>query len=803
MFDYKNGVIRTSVRRLVEFLLRSGDICVGGGSLPSGKAMLEGARLHRKIQESQPPDYRSEVPLTAEWEKEGYRLVLEGRADGIGIYRDPDDGRTFPMIDEIKCVGRSLENMEEAEFLHMAQAKCYAAVYCMQESLPAIAVQITYCHRETEDIRRFVTICSADELESWFQDLIRAYDRWAARYVKDLRLRDESIEKLTFPFSYRPGQKKLTAIAWQSAKAGDHVFLQAPTGVGKTISTIYPALKEIGTGKGGRIFYLTARTTTGTVAEDTLALLRDRELFLHSATISSKEKICPFPDSLCDPRECQLADGHYDRINECLFALLSERRDFTRETILDYSRLYQVCPYELAFEAAAWSDFVICDYNYLFDPHVSRKGLLSDQGPAPDIILTDEAHNLPDRAREMYSAAFGRQLLKILRLYFRSRSASVYRRLVRADKEMRELDARDDESVETFESNRILSGSGIRVYNQIDSLYRPLFSAVEALGDYLGDHDLPEESEVVDAYFALSHFFMILDSLDEGYLIYGSGKGMDFSLTLLCADPSGRLAEIAERCHANILFSATLYPVRYYRDLIGGGEWDAYSVPSPFDENNRLLMIASDVTSRYSMRGPEQYMRMVRYLEKTVEARAGHYMIFFPSYEMLQEVYRLCEDSTLSLMADLLPQSPDMRQEERETFLSHFHEEGRKSLVGFCVLGSIFSEGIDLTGSRLIGVLIVGTGIPGLGVEKEMVRLFFDKRGQRGYDYAYRYPGMNKVLQAAGRVIRTVTDRGIILLMDDRFLEPDNQMLFPGDWKRYYQVDLDRYSRVLEDFWQA
>lgn len=803
MFDYKDGVIRTSVRRLVEFLLRSGDICLGGGSLPSRKAMLEGARLHRKIQESQTPDYRSEVPLAIEWEKEGYRLILEGRADGIGIYRDTEEEKDFPMIDEIKCVGRSLESIEEPDPLHLAQAKCYAAMYTIQEELPQIAVQITYCHRETEEIRRFVTIWSAEQLESWFKDLIENYDKWAARYVKDLGRRDESIDRLSFPFNYRPGQKKLTAIAYHSAKEGEHVFLQAPTGVGKTISTIYPALKEIGTGKGGRIFYLTARTTTGTVAEDTLSLLREKDLFLHSATITSKEKICPFPDSLCDPRECQLADGHYDRINACLFSLLTDRNDFTRDTILDYSRIYQVCPYELAFEAAAWSDFVICDYNYLFDPHVSRKGLLSDQGPAADLILTDEAHNLPDRAREMYSAAISRQTLKILRMYFREKSASVYRRLIRADKEMRVLDGKDDETVETFAHNRILSGSGIRVYAGIDSLYRPLFNAVEALGDYLGDHDLPDDSEVVDAYFALSHFFMILDSLDEGYMIYGSGEGMNFSLTLLCADPSGRLAEIAERCHANILFSATLYPVRYYRDLIGGGEWDAYSVPSPFDENNRLLMIASDVTSRYSMRGPDQYMRMVRYLEKTVEAKAGHYMIFFPSYEMLQEVYSLCKESTLSLAADLLPQSPDMSQEERETFLLHFQEEGKKSLVGFCVLGSIFSEGIDLTGSRLIGVLIVGTGIPGLGVEKEMVRLYFDKRGQRGYDYAYRYPGMNKVLQAAGRVIRTVTDRGIILLMDDRFLEPDNQMLFPGDWKHYYEVDLNRYSSVLEDFWQA
>lgn len=796
MLSYQNNMVKTSVRKLVEFFLRSGDIETGTSLVSDPEAMMEGSRLHRKIQRSKRAGYRSEVPLKMSWHRSGYELVLEGRADGIDMaeYRgsheesedeEQDSVRKIPLIDEIKCVYKDVRQIKEAEPLHLAQAKCYAYMYAGPAGYNDVLVQITYCNMETEELQYIVKHYEMNELEGWFGALMDQYAMWADMYVKARRQRNESIETLAFPFTYRPGQKKLAAMVYHSISGKSSIFLQAPTGVGKTISTLYPALKCLGEEKAERVFYLTAKTITRTVAEQTLRLLKDQGLRLKAVSITAKERICNNEEMECHPEACEKARGHFDRINGALYALLTEKDVICREDILEYSEKYRVCPYELSFEAAQWADSVICDYNYVFDPHVNRKSLFSEQSGS--ILLIDEAHNLLDRARDMYSAVLKKEDFVAMKKIFREKNKELVRKLQNCNSQLLRMSKQKEE-----------------IPDHIDKLYYPLFWLLGTMEDYLKDHsEFEHREEAVEFYFQARHFFMILDTMEDGYEIYGEGEGTHLKVHLFCVDPSSRLAEYLGKCRASIFFSATLLPIQYYRQLLGGNSsMEAFSVSSPFEKEKRLLAIASDVTSRYSRRGVGQYQKMVRYLEETISVKPGNYMIFFPSYDMLSQVYALAEESTLALAADFLVQSTSMSEKEREEFLDAFQEENSRSLIGFCVLGSIFSEGIDLTGRRLIGVMIVGTGIPQICEERERIRAYFDRKREKGYDYAYRYPGMNKVLQAAGRVIRTAGDMGTILLMDERFLLRENQLLLPEEWDSYYEVNLHNYSTVLARFWE-
>lgn len=816
MLTYSNNSIKTSVRKLVEFLLRTGDITAGAGLIADPEAMQEGSRLHRKIQRAQKATYQSEVPLKMSWSQEQYDLILEGRADGIDRVTDqewkamafredtissfdfPETKGSLILIDEIKCVYRDVHSIEEAEPLHLAQAKCYAYMYGSTKEVSEILVRITYCNIESEEKKYILGLYEMKELEEWFQNLMDQYKVWAQYYMEARTIRNQSILDLTFPFSYREGQKSMTAMVYRAVKQKKHIFLQAPTGIGKTISTLYPVLKILSEGEVEKIFYLTAKTITRTVAEDTLKLLRSRGMQLKAVTITAKEKICIMDKMECNPVLCERARGHYDRINQALYEMLINQETIDRETILEYSERFMVCPYELSFEAAEWVDCIICDYNYVFDPHVNRKSLFGEKNGKQNVLLIDEAHNLLDRARDMYSAEINKNDFLSMKKLFQDKSKQIARKLQNCNRELLKLHSfiKEQDSAQTNHC--------VELSEQIDGLYYPILRLLEPLEEYITDHpEMDGREDAVEFYFCVRHFFITMESIEDGYLIYGENRGRDTILHLFCVDPSSRLEEYLERSRSGIFFSATLLPIPYYKQLLSGtGSIDAFSIPSPFQRERRLLAIAGDVTSRYTRRGEAEYRKIVRYIEKTMEEKPGNYMIFFPSYEMLSDTYDLAMNGTLSLLCRILRQEPSMEEREREIFLESFQENSSRPLIGFCVLGSIFSEGIDLTGSRLLGVMIVGTGLPQICNEREMIRTYFDRKGKKGYDYAYRYPGMNKVLQAAGRVIRTAQDVGIILLMDDRFLQRENQLLLPEEWDSYYEVNLQNYSQVLHRFWE-
>lgn len=791
--------VRISVRSLVEFILRSGDIDNRRAASPEN-AMQEGGRIHRMIQRRMGPSYQAEVSLSHVCDAGEYEIVVEGRADGIIT-----ESETV-TIDEIKGTYHDLKKMKGPVPVHLAQAKCYAYIYATQKQLAEIQVRMTYCHIETEEIHYFHETYLYEELRVWFEELMGQYRKWADFQFAWQKRRQESIKKMAFPFPYREGQKELATYVYQTIYHKRKLFIEAPTGAGKTISTVFPALKAMGEGLCERLFYLTAKTITRTVADDTITLLREQGLQLKSVILTAKDKICFMEETECNPAACPYAKGHYDRVNEAMYDLLTNADNFTRERIEEYAKKHQVCPFELCLDMSLFADAVICDYNYLFDPHVYLRRFFAEGVRGEYIFLVDEAHNLVERGREMYSALLCKETFLELKKTVKAYDERIAKNLDKCNKEMLAL-KRECE--------------GCQVVEQTDGLVRALMRLGAAIEDYLEDHeDSPVRAEILSFYFEVSHFLEMYELADENYVTYSElREDGSFIVKLFCVNPAGNLRNCMRRGRSTILFSATLLPIGYYKTLLGAeeGDYEVYA-KSVFRPDKLGLYIGSDVTSRYTRRGDAEYYRIAAYIHNIIEKRQGNYMVFFPSHSFLQRVFEIYRDYfNAEGTVECILQESHMNEEEREAFLNRFRGnencdlqsliqmdiemEEERSLLGFCVMGGIFSEGIDLKNDSLIGAIIVGTGLPQVCNERELLKKYFDSWGENGFDYAYRYPGMNKVLQAAGRVIRTVDDFGVVALLDERFLSPAYQRLFPREWVERVAVTVDQIGRKVERFW--
>lgn len=797
--------IRISVRNLVEFVLRSGDIDNRRGAFGEKDAMQAGSRMHRKIQKRMGANYQAEVSLRCKIREGDFAIVVEGRADGI--LTEPS-GVT---IDEIKGVYRDLRLLEAPDELHLAQAMCYGYMYGIQQNLSSVVVQVTYCNLETEEIRRFQIEKTYEELKLWFQGMIHDYIKWARYLYHHGVRRDQSLKEMKFPYAYRSGQRELAASVYRSIVRERNLFVQAPTGVGKTLSTLYPALKAIGEGYADKLFYLTAKTITCKVAEEAFAVLGERNLYFNRITITAKEKLCFLDQPQCNPDACPYAKGHYDRINEAVFDIIHGEMAVTRDKILDYAARYQVCPFEFCLDVSNWVDGVICDYNYVFDPTVRLKRYFSEAVSDKYLFLVDEAHNLVPRAREMFSAQLIKEDGMALKRMFKGKELKLVRMLDKVNRTL--LEMKREPADEKF-GHLMLDGISDLALTLI-SLMGELENWLEQDGSLMGNRTWNDAHEyemdrdaVLDYYFNLRKFLYVFERLDVRYRIYArvleDGR---FMLRLFCIDPSGNLKECLERGASTIFFSATLLPVMYYKKLLSGNLEDyAVYADSPFCGDHRLLMIGTDVSGRYNRRNRREYERVVEYLLKMTMARSGNYMAFFPSYAYLNQIEVLLEERRLDKKLDhelqWRAQKPDMTESDKEIFLQDFEQERAHSYLALCVLGGFFSEGIDLTEERLIGTAIVGTGLPMVCAEQAVLKNYFQDMEGRGFDYAYLYPGMNKVMQAAGRVIRTVRDKGVILLLDERFMKPEYQELFPREWDRYAPVTIKNVEEWLKHFWQ-
>ena len=778
--------LHVSVRNLVEFIMRGGDIDNRTSGSMEKEAMLIGGRLHRKIQRSMGSDYHAEVTLKTVVPCDGFSLQIEGRADGIIIH--DEDGMKEITVDEIKGVLRDLEYITEAVEVHLAQAKCYAHIYASQNGLKQIKVQMTYCHLDTEEIKRFVMEYTAEELEEWFTELIRQYEKWARFQIEWEITRNASIKKTEFPFPYRPGQRDVAAAVYRTILRKKKLFIQAPTGVGKTISTVFPAIKAVGEGLGDKIFYLTAKTITRTVAEQAFRTMKEQGLHMKVITLTAKEKICFCGETACNPEACPYAKGHFDRVNDAVYDMLMSNDDIDRAAIERQAEKYKVCPFELSLDISTWVDAVICDYNYVFDPNAHLKRFFSDGNSGNYIFLIDEAHNLVERGREMYSATLYKEDFLDLRKKVKHLDGKLSRRLGEVNNLFLEL----KRECENYQILGNVSHIALKLMN--------LLTEMERFLEESSDDEIRES--VLSLYFQVRSFVGIHDILDENYVIYSElEENGRFKIKLFCVNPAKNLQNYLDYGNGTVFFSATLLPIHYYKSLLSV-EKDDYAIyaQSPFPKENMLLLQARDVSTRYTLRGRDMYDRYARYIGRTARCKKGNYIAFFPSYRFMAEVYEHFERRAEGI--DIIRQSQNMGEYEREEFLKEFDRDREYSLVGFCVMGGVFSEGIDLTADRLIGAIIVGTGLPQICNDREILKGYFDARGMKGFDYAYLYPGINKVLQSAGRVIRTETDRGVILLLDDRFSQRQYRDSFPREWENCQLCSDSTLGAYMDSFWK-
>ena len=672
--DTDRSTIRISVRNLVEFVMRGGDIDNRRTSSAEKDAMQAGSRMHRKIQKRQGADYHAEVSMKHRVEQEDYQILVEGRADGI------IEAVSGVTIDEIKCVYMDIRQLEEPLPVHLAQALCYGYMYCCDhENVNTITIQITYCNLETEEIRRLKQDKTREELETWFQGLIHEYLKWAEYLYRHTLRRDESLRELEFPYKYRAGQKELAVSVYRALARKRNLFIQAPTGIGKTLSVVYPSLKSMGNGNGEKLFYLTAKTITRSVAENCFFLLRERGMLFTTVTITAKEKLCPLEKTECNPDVCPYAKGHFDRVNDAVFDILHEQQGITRKIILDYAEKYQVCPFEFCLDISSWADGIICDYNYVFDPNARLKRYFADGNQGDYLFLIDEAHNLVSRSREMFSACLVKEDILLVKKIIKGRSRKLERELERCNRNLLEL-KRESAEYRVLPDANLLASNLLGVMGEFDSFLEE-------------EKEFPERELVLQFYFDLRHFLNMYAGLDDHYRIYTElGEDGNFRLYLFCIDPSRCLNACLEKGIAGIFFSATMIPVMYYKKLLSGNPEDfAVYANSPFDREKRLILVAKDVSSRYTRRNKAEFGKVADYIMMLAQSHVGNYMVFFPSYRYMEVVEQILDERYDGSFRWQM-QTKRMTEEEREEFLALFEEKREQSFVGLCVLGGIFSE---------------------------------------------------------------------------------------------------------------
>ncbi|EKQ50437.1 MULTISPECIES: ATP-dependent DNA helicase [unclassified Clostridium] len=751
-------VIKESVRNLVEFCLKNGDI--DNGFSGSARA-VEGIKAHQKLQDDNDriyENYEREVYLTYEFELDKSLISIEGRADGIIIQADRI------IIEEIKSTYKSFTYIDDSNEVHWAQAKVYALIYGKQNGFQEIYIRLSYMQLETSEVKSFERKFTIEELEVFTLGILKEYEEFSILLLEQKNMRDDSIRKLQFPFeSYREGQRKLINISYQTIREKEMLFTQAPTGIGKTISTIFPSVKALGEEMGNRILYLTAKTVNREVAEETFNKLRESGLKFRSIVITAKEKICTNNTFDCNPEKCIYAQKYYSKVKDAILCIIKNEDRISSEILQKYAERYKVCPFELSLDLSLYCDGIIGDYNYMFDPRVSLGRILDSKG---NIVLIDEAHNLIDRARKMYSASISKdQILKCKKLT-KGKINKIHSILGKINNYLIDLrNECDHKGVEWFYEEE-----APKELNKYLQLYLKESEEILVRGNKFDGYE-----DILQLYFDINTFTSTMQLYDENYRTCIEKELQELKVTLYCVNPAKNLKEYLEKCYSVIFFSATISPIKYYINMLGGhDETYRLRLASPFSKEN-LKVYMSPINIRYSYR--QKTLNIVKNkICEFVRERIGNYIIFSPSYAYLESLYEEINNSNIKDF-EIVKQKSNMSEEEKSEFLSKFKVSN--NLLMFCVLGGMFSEGIDLPGEQLIGSIIIGVGYPMIDMKNEIIKEFYE---ENGYDYAYVFPGINKVQQAVGRVIRTETDVGRVLLIDDRYSTNKYKMLLPNEW---------------------
>ncbi len=770
--------IKLSVRELVEFVYKSGDI--NAKNLSPERAM-EGIRVHKILQSSMGESYQKEYFLKREFTVNNINFIIEGRADGI---ISENNGIT---VDEIKSTYTNLDFIEkDYNEAHIAQAKCYAYIYCLDNELDNISVQLRYYNLDTDKTKTILYSYNLSELESFFYELLSSYIDWAQTIIDLKKERERTIDELKFPFDcYRKGQRDFSVAVFSTIKEGKKLFSQAPTGVGKTISVLFPAIKSMNYKSNTKIYYLTAKSSTKTIAFNTVKMMVNKGLSLRTTVITAKDKICFMDETNCDPEYCPYARGYYDRLNAPLKDSIKNNCLFDREYIEEIAKKHDLCPFEFSLDLGYMSDAVICDYNYYFDPRVAlqRDDVFKNSN---DILLIDEAHNLEDRTRDMYSPELIKEDFYELYKEMKKINKKIGSTLLNINKKFIEIKKEAD-------------GEPVILENEPSELINSLRKFSIAAEEYINDKKseiIPDE--LIDIYFKSTFFIKISEIADSNFCYYVDFTGNKTKVKLFLTDPSSVLKEILKNAWASVFFSATLTPLKYFRYILGGDDDDhVLKIRSPFEDERLKLMITSDISMKYTER-EANIEAACGYINKSVSEKKGNYMVFFPSYSFMRKIYDIYE--SLYDTSNIILQNQGLNEEEQDEIVNRFKNE--TGLVLFTVVGGVFSEGIDLPLEKLIGAVIIGTGIPQISFERNIIKDFFDKKYNSGYDFAYKYPGFNKILQSAGRVIRTEEDRGTVLMIDSRLCQMTYIRLFPEHWRHYKRINnADNLVNEIKSFW--
>lgn len=790
IFSENSRVVHTSVRELCEFIFRTGDVYSGGTDVV-GNAMTMGAKIHRELQrryKKENKKYQSEYHIKHIEDIDGFEYEIVGSMDGILENGDAT------VIDEFKTTTVELEKLEwDTIKAYSAQLMCYGFMYCQENSTNFITLRLTFYNYDDDDIKTIEKEFTFTQLRNWFDELLASHVKWAKLIYEHKMKRNASLKELTFPFNeYRSGQRELSAKIYRCIRAGKRLFAEAPTGIGKTVSTLFPSLKAIGEGEGDKIFYLSAKNSGAITAEDCLKVFLDKGAVIKYCSLTSKEKICP-RDRNCLPSVCEYSKGHYDRVNEAIFDLVSNNYVINRQVIDEYAIKYKVCPFEFQLDVSLFCDAVIGDYNYAFDPRAKLQRYFSDGGDY--IALVDEAHNLVDRAREMYSSGLSMLFLKRFSKHFKG---------------IRKLQTRLTKCVNVLKKYRQALEASEKTQKKVlvgENDIEPFRSFCDAYRKFLSEDGYEEEKKnTLELYFEISFFVEIFDTesvFQEDYIDFCENTEDDTILKLYCADPSNQIKLACGKMRSSIFFSATMTPSEYYIKMLGADmeEDEIISVPSPFPEENLLLCVCKNVSTRFKDR-QSSMETVIEIIHQACCQKTGNYFVFFPSYSYMREVYdEFCSEYP---KVKTLIQEPSMTKEERDEFLLRFVKKPKETLVAFALCGGVFSEGVDLTGDRLSGAVVVGTGLPGLSFERDMLKEHFDKSiGEGlGYNYAYTYTGLNRVYQAGGRVIRTKDDKGFVILVDDRYAKISHRRTFPSSWRNAKMLlSPEKVGDMVKQFW--
>lgn len=773
-----------SVRSLVEFVMQSGDLSTGGFQRRD-RAQL-GTQGHKRVQRSRPEGYETEVEVRCQIDSGDMSLEVRGRIDGLYASHEP------VIIEEIKTTSLSLDLVsEDHNPLHWGQAQCYAYMYARQHQMDEIRIHLTYYQLDSHEEKTFVRHFTWTGLEDFFSGLITSYLDWFRKVHAWQLQRDRSIEKLEFPYEeYRPGQRDMAVAVYKAIRAKDRAYIQSPTGVGKTIATLFPSVKALGQGLATKIFYLTAKTSGRLVAEKALEDMRQSGLYFRSVTLTAREKICFCPPVNCDPQVCIFARGYFDKVKSAL-SELARHQTFTRPLIEEIARKYEICPFEFSLDLALWVDCIICDYNYVFDPRVYLHRFF-DFTTEPYIFLVDEAHNLPDRARAMYSAELEKEKVLQLQRALKPSAPGLAKKLGEVNRLL-------------LEKRKACEGEGrdVLIEHELpETLLKAIREFVNKAEDWLVQNQVAEfRQELLEFYFLCSNYLRTADYFNTFYVSYFERVGQsNLRAKLFCLDPAPMLTVPLERSRSTIFFSATLLPMDYFMKLLTGtAEHPRRIFHSPFPQENVCLLVHNKISTKFVHRA-DSYDAIAEAIETVLNTHVGNYLVYFPSYVYLNEVVERLKGRLPA--EQLLVQERGMTEEARDAFLAQFSSANEETLVGFAVMGGIFGEGIDLVGERLIGVVVVGVGLPQLGLERDLIKGYFDQHSASGFAYAYQYPGFNRVLQATGRVIRTDTDQGIIVLIDERFAQAHYRQLFPSHWRDYKIVkNTQEMKDHLTRFW--